>query len=303
MSDIHVNNVGKAFGDFVALDNVSISVPSQSIFGLLGPNGAGKTTLIRIITGITGPDSGTVLFGKNHTILGYLPEERGLYKKMKVWEQAIYLTQLKGFTSNEAKDLLKPWFEKLKMSEWLNKEIEALSKGMQQRLQFAITVAPNPDVLILDEPFSGFDPVNAEEIKREILALNENGTTVILSTHNMNSVEELCSHVALLNRGEVVVNDSLQNVKNEHKESHFSITFSGSQVAFANLLGPNYEVLKMSENGNQVLALIKAYEGAQPMKLLSVLSNSFNILKFEEQLPTMNDLFISMVTNPSSSDE
>ena len=303
MSDIHVNNVGKAFGDFVALDNVSISVPSQSIFGLLGPNGAGKTTLIRIITGITGPDSGTVLFGKNHTIRGYRPEERGLYKKMKVWEQAIYLTQLKGFSSNEAKDLLKPWFEKLKMTEWLNKEIEALSKGMQQRLQFAITVAPNPDVLILDEPFSGFDPVNAEEINREILALNENGTTVILSTHNMNSVEELCSHVALLNRGEVVVNDSLQNVKNEHKESHFSITFSGSQVAFVNLLGPNYEVLKMSENGNQVLALIKAYEGAQPMKLLSVLSNSFNILKFEEQLPTMNDLFISMVTNPSSSDE
>ncbi|GAB5538597.1 MAG: ABC transporter ATP-binding protein [Salibacteraceae bacterium] len=296
MNTIQASNITKSFGSFIALDNVSISIPDGSIFGLLGPNGAGKTTFIRILTGITGPDSGNLNLNSAGESIGYLPEERGLYKKMKVWEQALYLTQLKGLSKQKAAHALKPWFKALKMTEWVHKEVDTLSKGMQQKLQFAITVAPNPKLLILDEPFSGFDPVNAEEIKREILKLNKAGTTIILSTHNMNSVEELCSHVALINHGKVIINDSLEDIKSTYKSSLYRISFIGSQVAFANLLGHQFEVISFEEKGSKVEALIKAFEGASPMQLLKVLANNLEIVRFEEKVPSMNDLFIDLVS-------
>lgn len=222
---IEVINVTKRFADHVALNNVSLNVPSQSVYGLLGPNGAGKTTLIRILNQITGPDTGQVLIDgeplqpKHVERIGYLPEERGLYKKMKVGEQAIYLAQLKGISKTEATKRLKEWFDKFEIGEWWNKNVEELSKGMQQKLQFITTVIHQPDILIFDEPFSGFDPINANLLKESILDLRDKGATILLSTHNMNSVEELCDSISLINKGETILEGKVADVKTQHRPS------------------------------------------------------------------------------------
>lgn len=297
---IIVENVSKSFGSFKALQNVSLNIPKGKIFGLLGPNGAGKTTLIRILTGITGPDQGSVsINGKDRQIgqIGYLPEERGLYRKMKVWDQALYLTKLKGLSDSDAKANLRVWFERMDMIDWRNKPVESLSKGMQQRLQFVITVASNPDILILDEPFSGFDPINAEQLKQEILRLKSEGTTIVLSTHNMASVEELCSHVCLINNGQTILNDSLSAIKASYSKSIFEITFKGSQVAFANSLGFQFEIVSIKEDNDVTKALIKSHGKVSPNDLLSALIKYLTIKSFREVLPSMHDIFIDMVNN------
>ena len=221
---IEVTNVTKRYGEHVALSNVSLTVPEQSIYGLLGPNGAGKTTLIRILNQITGPDTGQVLIDgeplrpQHVERIGYLPEERGLYKKMKVGEQAIYLAQLKGVSKAEATRRLKAWFERFEIGEWWNKKVEELSKGMQQKVQFITTVIHEPDILIFDEPFSGFDPINANLLKESILELREQGATILLSTHNMNSVEELCDSITLINKGETILDGKVSEIKDRHRQ-------------------------------------------------------------------------------------
>lgn len=222
---IEVINVTKRYAGHVALNNVSLNVPEQSVYGLLGPNGAGKTTLIRILNQITGPDTGKILIDgeplhpKHVERIGYLPEERGLYKKMKVGEQAIYLAQLKGISKAEATKRLKTWFEKFEIGEWWNKTVEELSKGMQQKVQFITTVIHEPDILIFDEPFSGFDPINANLLKQSILELRDKGATILLSTHNMSSVEELCDSIALINKGEKILEGKVDEIKAQHRTS------------------------------------------------------------------------------------
>lgn len=220
---IEVINVTKRYADHVALNKVSLNVPEQSVYGLLGPNGAGKTTLIRILNQITGPDTGQVLIDgeplqpKHVERIGYLPEERGLYKKMKVGEQAIYLAQLKGISKADAAIRLKQWFEKFEIGEWWNKTVEELSKGMQQKVQFITTIIHEPDILIFDEPFSGFDPINANLLKESILELRDKGATILLSTHNMNSVEELCDSITLINKGEKILEGKVGEIKEQHR--------------------------------------------------------------------------------------
>ncbi|MEO5584423.1 MAG: ATP-binding cassette domain-containing protein, partial [Flavobacteriales bacterium] len=232
-------NIVKKYGDHLALDGVSLEVPTGQVFGLLGPNGAGKTTLIRIITRITGPDSGRVLLdGRPMTeadvaTMGYLPEERGLYKKMKVGEQALYFARLKGMEKKEATKRLKDWFERWDMATWWDKKVEELSKGMAQKVQFITTVLHGPRLLILDEPFSGFDPINAELIRLEILRMRDEGVTVMLSTHNMGSVEELCEHIALIDQSKVVLHGSVKDIRKQFSDSTYAIEFKGSKVAFA----------------------------------------------------------------------
>jgi ABC-2 type transport system ATP-binding protein len=288
-------DISKSYGDYKALDGVSIEIERGSIFGLLGPNGAGKTTLIRILTNITAPDSGGLEFSDDKLKIGYLPEERGLYRKMKVWEQAVYLTQLKGLSKGEAEKRLKPWFERLSMQGWINKRVDELSKGMQQKLQFVITVAHEPEVLILDEPFSGFDPVNAEELKKEILRINESGTTVILSTHNMTSVEELCESICLINQGKVILNGNLQEIKNQFGSSIFEIEFSGSQMALANAIGHQFELVKLVEKNERIKAEIRGDGSVSSNQLLNSLIQHIEIYSFRKLTPSMNDIFIDLV--------
>ncbi|MFZ1686898.1 MAG: ATP-binding cassette domain-containing protein, partial [Flavobacteriales bacterium] len=239
---LEVENIVKRFGDHVALSGVSLEVPAGKVFGLLGPNGAGKTTLIRIITRITGPDEGVVrLNGQPMTDatvaqLGYLPEERGLYKKMKVGEQALYLAQLKGLPKKEATKRLKEWFDRWEISAWWNKKVEELSKGMAQKVQFITTVLHQPKLLILDEPFSGFDPINAELIRTEILRLRNEGATVMLSTHNMGSVEQLCDHIALIDKSRKVLDGEVRALRRQYATNTYRIEYEGTRVAFANAL-------------------------------------------------------------------
>lgn len=303
---IEVQEVSKSFGDFRALKSVSFKVPENTIFGLLGPNGAGKTTLIRMITQITTPDSGAISFDgdqlKQFNIkdIGYLPEERGLYRKMKVGEQALYLTRLKGLSQKEAKDNLNYWFDRLNMTDWWNKKVESLSKGMQQKLQFVITVAHNPKLLILDEPFSGFDPIHTEEIKNQILELKEKGTSIIFSTHNMASVEELCQNICLINKGEILLNNSIENVKQGFSKSLFQINFQGSHLAFANALGSQFEISEIKSTGDRHAALIKGFDNISTNVLLRALVNHVEVISFNEVLPSMHDIFIDMVTTKNS---
>lgn len=303
---IEVQEVSKSFGDFRALKTVSFNVPENTIFGLLGPNGAGKTTLIRMITQITTPDFGAISFDgaalKQFNIkdIGYLPEERGLYRKMKVGEQALYLTQLKGLTHREAKENLNYWFDKLHMSDWWNKKVDSLSKGMQQKLQFVITVAHNPKLLILDEPFSGFDPIHTEEIKQQILELKEKGTSIIFSTHNMSSVEELCENICLINKGEILLNDSIENVKHGFSKSLFQINFKGSHLAFANALGSQFEISEIKSSGENHSAQVKGFDNISTNLLLKTLVNYVDVVSFNEVLPSMHDIFIDLVTTKNS---
>jgi ABC-2 type transport system ATP-binding protein len=295
------NNVTKIFADTRALTDVSISVNEQSIFGLLGPNGAGKTTLIRIINQITAPDTGDVrLQGRRMRAsdvahIGYLPEERGLYPKMKIGEQAIYLAQLKGLSRKEAVANLKKWFIKFDIMDWWNKKIEELSKGMQQKVQFITTVVHEPKLLIFDEPFSGFDPINANLLKREILQLRDEGATIIFSTHNMGSVEELCDHIALINKSVKIVDGPTHEIREKYKSNIFEVKYIGDfkQVDYA--LGSHFKILEHTEDEKANRIRIQHLNGGSNNQLLQAIIPAAEIVAFEEIIPSMNDVFIKAV--------
>ncbi len=300
-------NIVKRYANHTALDDVSISVPAQSIFGLLGPNGAGKTSLIRIINQITAPDSGEVFINgeplkREHIeVIGYLPEERGLYKKMKIGEQAIYLAQLKGMSKPEAKSELKKWFKKFKIEDWWNKKIEDLSKGMAQKIQFIITIIHKPKLLILDEPFSGFDPINTNLIKNEILELRENGATIILSTHNMESVEEICSHIALINKSKKILGGEVKEVKERFSKNQYKIEFKGNMVSFANAVWGGWEMLEKEElNKDHFLVHVKLNDEVELNNYLKGLLGAVEVLSFNKVTLSMNEIFIKMVNENSS---
>jgi ABC-2 type transport system ATP-binding protein len=307
MNDVLVaDSVSKHFGDFKALNKVSISVPKGSIFGLLGPNGAGKTTLIRIINQITMPDEGHILLDgfplKPSDIrnIGYLPEERGLYKSMKVGEQCLYLAQLKGMSKEDAKQRLNYWFDKLEIGDWWNKKIQELSKGQAQKIQFIVTVLHRPKLLIFDEPFSGFDPINANLIKDEILQLRDEGATVIFSTHRMESVEELCDHIALIHKSNKVLDGKLNDIKRQFKTNTFEVglqTLNANDVI--NAIKNKFEVLPATfKNLNDDIKLnIKLPETTSSNDLLSFLTSKAEVHHFVEVIPSANDIFIQTVKN------
>lgn len=300
------DSVSKNFGTFKALNNVSIEVPKGSIFGLLGPNGAGKTTLIRVINQITMPDTGHVLLDgealKPHHIqnIGYLPEERGLYKSMKVGEQALYLAQLKGLSKAEAKKRLKYWFDKLDIGDWWNKKIQELSKGMAQKIQFVVTVLHQPKLLIFDEPFSGFDPINANLIKDEILQLRDEGATVIFSTHRMESVEELCDHIALIHKSNKILDGKLQDIKRKYKTNTFEVGLvTNDEAQLTQLITDKFETATADfKSLNDDLKLnIKLKSEESSNDLLSFLTNNAQVNHFNELVPSANDIFIQTVKN------
>jgi len=301
MALFHTENVSKRYSGHTALDRVSIEVPEQSIFGLLGPNGAGKTSLIRIINLITGPDEGKLWFRgeqlqqKHIHNIGYLPEERGLYRKMRVGEHALYLARLKGLSKREAHKKLKEWFDKFEIGGWWNKKVEELSKGMQQKLQFIVTVLHDPELLIFDEPFSGFDPINVELLKDEILKMRDNGTTIIFSTHNMASVEELCDHIALIDRSKKILDGRVQNIKKQYRSNTYRVTFNHLNGSLSSQLDERFELIEQGEDEDIQMAKIRIAEGYHANDLLQVLVPKFNIQSFNEILPTMNDIFISVV--------
>ena len=307
MNDLLVaDSVSKCYGTFKALNNVSISVPKGSIFGLLGPNGAGKTTLIRIINQITMPDEGNVfLDGKplqpSHIKdIGYLPEERGLYKSMKVGEQALYLAQLKGMSKSDAKDRLKYWFDKLEIGAWWNKKIQELSKGQAQKIQFVVTVLHRPKLLIFDEPFSGFDPINANVIKDEILQLRDEGATVIFSTHRMESVEELCDHIALIHKSNKILDGKLNDIKRDYKTNTFEVGLQTKNLEeLTKTINEKYEVLPATfKSLNDDLKLnIKLNGNGTSNDLLSFLTSKAEVHHFVEVIPSANDIFIQTVKN------
>ena len=300
------DSVSKNFGDFRALNEVSISVPKGSIFGLLGPNGAGKTTLIRIINQITMPDTGHVLLDgeplkpEHIQNIGYLPEERGLYKSMKVGEQALYLAQLKGLSKQEAKKRLKYWFEKLDIGDWWNKKIQELSKGQAQKIQFIVTVLHQPKLLIFDEPFSGFDPINANLIKDEILQLRDDGATVIFSTHRMESVEELCNHIALIHKSNKVLDGKLTDIKRQFKTNTFEVGLQTNSIeSVSNAIKEKFEVFPATfRNLNDDVKMnIKLNASDSSNDLLSFLTSKAEVHHFVEVIPSANDIFIQTVKN------
>ncbi len=301
MEVLQAKNIDKVFASTQALTDVTISVQEQSIFGLLGPNGAGKTTLLRIINQITAPDRGELyLNGKKMTRadiskIGYLPEERGLYKKMKIGEQAIYLAQLKGMSRRDAIRNLKKWFEKFEITSWWNKKVEELSKGMQQKVQFVTTIVHHPKLLIFDEPFSGFDPINANLIKQEILNLRDDGATVIFSTHNMGSVEELCDHIALINKSKKIVDGVTDEIREKYKSNIFKIKYRGDFNKVNVGLGYQYKIIDHSENEKENNLTVQYLNGNSNNDLLKALLPSAEILSFEEVIPSMNDVFIKAV--------
>ena len=293
--------MSKSFGEKVALDNVSVEIPNGKIFGLLGPNGAGKTTLIRIINRITIPNSGTVLFdGRPITQddvekIGYLPEERGLYRKMKVGEQAMYFAQLKGMSYREAQDELKKWFVRFGIESWWNKKVEELSKGMAQKVQFITTVVHKPSLLILDEPFSGFDPVNAQVIREEILRLKAEGATIILSTHNMESVEELCDNIALFNKSHVVITGGVDEIRRQYGNNNVELIYS-SEKELRPVLGL-FSVLSDQDDMGRHTAVLSLEKSATTNDVLkAVIEQGLTVNSFKELVPRMNDIFIKLVT-------
>lgn len=296
-------NIVKKYASHLALDNVSISVPKQSIYGLLGPNGAGKTTLIRIINQITAPDSGVALIDgtplkREHVAqIGYLPEERGLYKKMKVGEQALYLAQLKGMPKKEAKQQLMHWFEKFEIHDWWNKKVEELSKGMAQKIQFITTVIHQPKILILDEPFSGFDPINTNLVKDEILRLREEGTTIILSTHNMSSVEEICDEITLINNSKIILSGKVDQIKKDFSEGKYQINFTGNVVSFANAVWGGWELLDRQQLGeNEFTATIKLLGDNTLNTFLKGILDHVEVQNIHKIIPSMNEIFIKAVS-------
>ena len=300
-SIIQAEGIVKEYANHRALDGVDLDIPKGKIFGLLGPNGAGKTSMIRIINQITAPDQGRILFDgeplkeKHVEQIGYLPEERGLYKKMEVGEQALYLAQLKGIKKSEAKERLKSWFKKFEISPWWNKKVEELSKGMAQKVQFIVTVLHEPKLLILDEPFSGFDPINTNIVKSEILRLKEEGSSVVLSTHNMGSVEEICEHIALINRSKKILGGEVKQIQEDFKEGVYEIRFKGNMIAFTNALWTSCELLGHEEGEAYHTARIKLKEGKSPNIFLQGILPEIEVFGLSEVVPTMNDIFIKQV--------
>jgi len=307
METLQAINITKQYAGHLALNKVSISVPRGSIFGLLGPNGAGKTSLIRIINQITAPDEGDLFFNGSPLVsehvskIGYLPEERGLYKKMNVGEQALYLAQLKGLSKAEATARLKIWFEKFDIGAWWNKKVEELSKGMQQKVQFIVTVIHQPELLIFDEPFSGFDPINVNLLKEEILKLKENGKTIIFSTHNMASVEELCDNIALINKSQKILDGKVSELKNLFKENIFELIYSNGTNTIAHFLPDGFVLISESEDKNLKKARIKIPENTSPNTLLNFAIQKVEVHGFSEIMPSMNDIFITKVNEFNAS--
>ncbi|MDA0195509.1 MAG: ATP-binding cassette domain-containing protein [Bacteroidetes bacterium] len=299
MATLYTDRINKDFIGHKALDDISINIPEGNIYGLLGPNGAGKTTLIRIITQIIMADSG-VVYIDNRPItprdierIGYLPEERGLYKKMKVADQLLYLARLKGISRNDAVDRIRTWLKKLELDEWANKNVQDLSKGMQQKIQFISTIIANPEIIILDEPFSGFDPINADTIKDEILKLRENGATIIFSTHRMESVEELCDNIALINKSKKILEGSKVEIKNSFKSNTYYVEHKGDLVD----MPKEFQLIKSEVNGEQIAkSEIMISDGTVGNDLLKYLVNSVQVVAFIEKIPTMNEIFINAVT-------
>jgi ABC-2 type transport system ATP-binding protein len=295
---LDVKNVTKRFENHVALNNVSLSVRKGRIFGLLGPNGAGKTTLIRILNRITAPDSGEVIFDGRPMEpgdvmrIGYLPEERGLYRKMKVGEQAVYLARLKGLSKDEAVTRLRAWFDKFGIMPWWNRKLEELSKGMAQKVQFIITVLHNPDLLIFDEPFSGFDPVNAEQLKQEILQFKEQGHTIIFSTHNMASVEEICDDIALINHSEVVLQGEMRQIKDQFRTGLYELD---TPQTLTKRDGDLFSVVSHETQLGVEHYLLQAKEGVTGNELVKQLCDEVEVQSFAEQIPSMNDIFLRVI--------
>ena len=300
---LSARDICKQYANHTALDGVSIDVPQGRVFGLLGPNGAGKTTLIRIINRITAPDSGEVLFNGRPLApgdvadIGYLPEERGLYKKMKVGEQAMYLAQLKGMPKAEAQRALGEWFERFGITSWWNKRLEELSKGMQQKVQFIVTVLHRPRLLIFDEPFSGFDPVNAEQLKTEILRLRDGGHTVIFSTHNMASVEEICDEMALINHGRVVLNGNVQEVKRRFLTGDYEVVCAADTLPADSAA---YSILEKTVRNDGVRYLLRKSAGTTTAQFVTALASASELRSFSEQLPTMHEIFLKTVSQEPS---
>ena len=300
MGLIQCKDVCKSFGEKIALDHVSVDIPKGKIFGLLGPNGAGKTTLIRIINRITIPNNGEVLFeGRPITQddvekIGYLPEERVLYRKMKVGDQAMYFAQLKGMSSKEAAKELKKWFVRFGIESWWNKKVEELSKGMAQKVQFITTVVHKPSLLILDEPFSGFDPVNAQIIREEILRLKDEGATIILSTHNMESVEELCDNIALINKSHVVITGGVDEIRHKYGNNNVELIYTGDALASVENV---FKVLSDQDDAGRHTAVLELLDGCGANEALTaILSQGVSVNSFKELIPRMNDIFIKLVT-------
>lgn len=301
MELLKAQNIEKKFVNHLALDNVNVNIPENSIYGLLGPNGAGKTTLIRIINRITAPDKGEILLkGKplqpsDINLIGYLPEERGLYKKMKVGEQALYLAQLKGLSKRDALKRLKYWFEKFEIQPWWDKKVEELSKGMAQKVQFITTILHEPELLIFDEPFSGFDPINANMLKEEILELKKKGSTIIFSTHNMGSVEELCDHITLINKSKNILEGQIDDIRKKYKSNIYEISFNGDVDKLERSLNEHYELIdKIKVNGNNAVR-VKLLHQTNENELLSLIITTVEVLSFNEIIPNMNDIFIKVV--------
>ncbi|MXV51534.1 ATP-binding cassette domain-containing protein [Pedobacter sp. HMF7647] len=296
---LSIRNIVKQYASHRALDDVSLEIEKGKIFGLLGPNGAGKTSLIRIINQITAPDAGEVYFNgeklnPDHiNKIGYLPEERGLYKKMKIGEQMLYLAQLKGMSKNDAVSRIKYWFEKMEIQSWWDKKVEDLSKGMQQKVQFVATVVHGPELLILDEPFSGFDPVNAEMIKDEILELNKKGATIIFSTHRMESVEQLCDNIALINKSHKILDGRLKDIRNSYRSNTYKVEYTGEPVTIDQ---PEFETISASAHEELQTLTIKLNNGKSVNDLLSSLMPKVTIHQVNEVIPTINDIFIQRVS-------
>lgn len=307
MNTLVADKIVKKFSNHLALDNVSIEVPKGSVFGLLGPNGAGKTTLIRIINQITAPDSGHVFFNgerlssKHIAQIGYLPEERGLYKKMSVGEQSLYLCQLKGMSKKDALIGLKHWFEKFEIQSWWDKKVEELSKGMQQKVQFITTVLHKPELLIFDEPFSGFDPINANLLKNEILELSRNGATIIFSTHNMSSVEEICSHIALINKSQKILDGDINIVREKHSSKIYELEYTGFFNKLETTLTSDYKILDFKEATSGGAIKIEVLNDQMTSNdLLKRMMQYGTISSFRKNLPSMNDIFIKVVGDTNS---
>ena len=308
MDLLKIENVTKRYANHTALDNISLTVPNGCIYGLLGPNGAGKTTLIRIINHITAPDTGIVYFDGHQLTandvvnIGYLPEERGLYKKMKVGEQALFFAQLKGLSKYEATVRLREWFERFEISDWWNKKVEELSKGMAQKIQFIITVLHHPKLLIFDEPFSGFDPINANLLKEEILKLRDEGATIIFSTHNMSSVEELCDNITLINKSQNILSGKTDDIRHLYGKNRYEIIFDGDENHLFNLLNPYLsKCIKTQLNNNLHKYLLNINDNSSLKEIIAIANENVEIKSILPSMPSMDEIFINTVENYNAS--
>lgn len=306
MNFLTCENLVKQYSGFKALNDVSINIPKGCIYGMLGPNGAGKTTTIRIINQIITPDSGCVLIDgepldqKHRKLIGYLPEERGLYKKMKVGEQAMYFAQLRGLSAGEAEKKLRQWFRKFNLMEWWDKKTEALSKGMQQKMQFIVTVVHEPKLLIFDEPFSGFDPINVDLIKNEILELKENGSTIIFSTHNMSSVEELCDYITLINKGKNILSGEINKIRESFTTNLYEITTKNSISNISEILPPEVKIEATIQERGAFITRVNTTQKISSNEILEKLLPYVEIISFRKQLPSMHDIFVQEVNKTNA---